>query len=599
MIRLVRQTADHPFAVLTVIALAVAVWLRVAPALGEFPTGDGGLFWVMANELRANGFVPPEATSFNDADIPWMYPPIGLYLAALAGGGLEWFRILPALWALATIPALWLLARALTNERAALVASVAYGLSAAAYVGLVAGGGVTRGPGMVFALLTMWAVVRGHVARAGLLGGLVLLSHPLAAFYAGLGSAVLWATRERSPRMLLAPLITAAFGALWFGPMILRHGPDALFAGAASRSIDLLENAIALLAQSLNPPNLAFTIGAVGVVVAGLRRRWDLLAWFAVTTVGAAVVDRWVVIPLSVLAGLAVDSAMERLPRMRAVAFLAVASVAAVLGVALADAPTVVPAEQRAIMDWARDQTPGDAEFALIGYSFDSGTVDWFPPLSHRRNVTTWQGTEWVADGSSRAAAEEVLACRDADMRPRRRLRRPPARMLWRARQPADRGADPRIPGPHPMMRVRRLGQPIAGGLTIAGLAYIASSGWESPLTRRPFPTTGRCSTRGGFGSPGRAACTTSRGAPTRHMSTRPCSPNCWRPSPSCPGRSSLQVGRQRRSAVCSGCACPGCSPFLASSTTSSEGTSTSFWRRWWCSASGTREPTRSASSPR
>ena len=242
---------------------------------------------------------------------------------------------------------------------------------------------------------------------------MVLLSHPLAALYAGLGSAVLWATREHSPRMLLAPLITVAIGALWFGPMILRHGPDALLAGAMSRSIDPVENAIALVAQSLNPPNLAFTIGAVGVVVAGFRRRWDLLPWFAVTAFGAAVVDRWVVIPLSVLAGLAVDSVVERLPRMRSVALIAVASIVTVLGVALADAPTAVPAEQRALMDWARDQTPGDAEFALIGWSFDSGTVDWFPPLSHRRNVTTWQGTEWVADGSSRREAEDVLACRD------------------------------------------------------------------------------------------------------------------------------------------------------------------------------------------
>ena len=42
-----------------------------------------------------------------------------LYLTALLGGGLEWFRIMPAVFAIATLPALWLLARALTNDRAA------------------------------------------------------------------------------------------------------------------------------------------------------------------------------------------------------------------------------------------------------------------------------------------------------------------------------------------------------------------------------------------------------------------------------------------------------------------------------------------------
>lgn len=48
---------------------------------------------------------------YNAGDIPWVYPPLGIYLAPLLGGGQEWFRILPALFAAATLPAVWLLAR--------------------------------------------------------------------------------------------------------------------------------------------------------------------------------------------------------------------------------------------------------------------------------------------------------------------------------------------------------------------------------------------------------------------------------------------------------------------------------------------------------
>ena len=95
----------------------------------EFPSGDGGLFWVMAADLRSSGFVPPAFTGYNTGDIPWVYPPLGLYLLALVGGGLEWLRILPAVFAIATLPAFWLLARALVSDRAALVALIAYGLS--------------------------------------------------------------------------------------------------------------------------------------------------------------------------------------------------------------------------------------------------------------------------------------------------------------------------------------------------------------------------------------------------------------------------------------------------------------------------------------
>ena len=394
-------------------AVALAVWLRLATLLHDFPTGDGGLFWVMANELNANGFVPPDTTAYNDAGIPWVYPPLGLYLLALLGADLVWLEVLPVLFAVATLPAMWLLARSLIGDRGAVVATIAYGLSAPAYVGLVAGGGVTRGPGVLFAMLTLWAVVCGHPVRAGVLGGLVILCHPIAAFYAGLSAAALWLARGADRRMLVAPVISVAIGAAWFVPMIIRHGVEPFVSGVGSRQIDIVENLVTIAAQALNPPNLAFTIGAVGVVVAAGRRRWDLLAWFALSAVGAAVVDRWVVIPLAVLAGLTVDVAIDLLPRKRSVAVLATASVVAVLGVLLATPPASLSDDERAIASWAATETPDTAEFAVIGYSFDAGMVDWFPALSGRHNVTTWQGTEWLPTGSTRGPATEIADCRE------------------------------------------------------------------------------------------------------------------------------------------------------------------------------------------
>jgi hypothetical protein len=408
------MTAERLLPIGVVAALAVAVGLRLAPLFGDFPTGDGGLFWVMAGELRDNGFAPPMTTGYNHAGIPWVYPPIGLYLAALAGAGLEAFRVLPVLISIATIPAVWLVARPLVGERAALVATIAYGLSSIAYVGLVAGGGVTRGPGVLLGLLTLWAMLRRHAVLAGVLGGLVILAHPIAAFYTGLSAAVLWATRGAKPvRMIYAPFISLLIGAIWFGPMIARHGWEILLAGSGSRSIDLLANLMALIGGAINPPNLAFTIGAVGIVVAASRRRWDLLAWLAVTALGAAVVDRWAVIPLAVLAGLAVDAALDGLPQLRSVALVAVAAAVTFIGVALGDRPESLTGGERDLASWAAEETPEDATFAVIGYRFDAGMVDWFPALSQRHNVTTWQGTEWIADGYTRPQAVEIGSCRE------------------------------------------------------------------------------------------------------------------------------------------------------------------------------------------
>ena len=195
----------------------------------------------MANDLRDNGFLPPDVTTYNTGDIPWVYPPLGIYLVALLGGGLDLFRILPAAWAIATLPAVWLLARALIGDRGALVALVAYGLAAPAYAGVIAGGGVTRGPGLLLAVLTMWAVVRGNVAGAGVLGGLTILLPPDRCLLRGarVGDPVgdpraatrgcSWRSdRARHRRRLVRADDRSATGSTrvrtWFVPMTLRHG---------------------------------------------------------------------------------------------------------------------------------------------------------------------------------------------------------------------------------------------------------------------------------------------------------------------------------------------------------------------------------------
>jgi hypothetical protein len=400
------------------IGAALAIWLRLAPIFADFAFGDGGLFWVMAGDLRDNGFLPPDRTTYNAGDIPWVYPPLGIYLTALLGDGLEWFRFLPALWAIATLPAVWLLARELIGQRGALVAMVAYGLAGPAYHGLIAGGGVTRGPGLLLAVLTMWAVVRGNVVAAGVLGGLTLLTHPIAAFYAVLASATLWATRGMERRMLLAPLIALAVAAVWYVPMILRHGVAPFLAGLGSRELDLPANLVTLVADAVNPPNLAFTVGLVGVVVAAQRRRWDLIAWLAVSVLGVAVVDRWMAVPLAILAGLAVDAALEEPRRLASVALLAIAAVTAVTGVALALPNETLTAEEREIMAWAGAETPPGTSFAVIGYAADRGMVEWFPALSGRENVTAWQGSEWLPTGDRRTEATAWARCRDPECLP-------------------------------------------------------------------------------------------------------------------------------------------------------------------------------------
>ena len=86
---------------------------RALPVLGSgFPLLDGGLFSVMIRDLLANGFVPPAVTSYNGGSIPFIYPPLAIYLGAgLASLGIDVTQILrwvPLGLSVATVPAVYI-----------------------------------------------------------------------------------------------------------------------------------------------------------------------------------------------------------------------------------------------------------------------------------------------------------------------------------------------------------------------------------------------------------------------------------------------------------------------------------------------------------
>ena len=58
-------------------------WYYVPLLLVGFPLNDGGMFLVMIRDLRLNGFALPAFTSYNLSNIPFAYPPLGLYAGAI------------------------------------------------------------------------------------------------------------------------------------------------------------------------------------------------------------------------------------------------------------------------------------------------------------------------------------------------------------------------------------------------------------------------------------------------------------------------------------------------------------------------------------
>jgi len=103
--------------------IAVAAAVRLTHTLREpFPLNDGGLFFAMVRDIQAAGYMLPEYTRYNGGDIPFAYPPLSLYLAALLDpvvpGSLETlFRVLPLAGSVLVVWAFAHLARAMLPGR--------------------------------------------------------------------------------------------------------------------------------------------------------------------------------------------------------------------------------------------------------------------------------------------------------------------------------------------------------------------------------------------------------------------------------------------------------------------------------------------------
>ncbi|MCH8137728.1 MAG: glycosyltransferase family 39 protein, partial [Proteobacteria bacterium] len=137
----------------------------------------------MIEDLRANSYVPPAFSSYNGGEIPFAYPPLGFYLGALLSAlpGIDTLRalqLLPLAASTLTVAAVYPLARRLLrDDRTALLAVLAFALLPRAYNWEVMGGGVTRGVGLLFAVLALSAlydVYARNERRPAPLAGLLL-----------------------------------------------------------------------------------------------------------------------------------------------------------------------------------------------------------------------------------------------------------------------------------------------------------------------------------------------------------------------------------------------------------------------------------------
>ena len=430
-------TARMKWLLLGLVALAGLVVRAIPVALADFPVNDGGLFVAMTRAIQDEGWGLPATLAWNGMDLPFIYPPLGFYLA----GGLEAvfdadlfgiFRWLPLASATLIVPAVFLLGRSLLrSDIGGLVAALAYALAPVSYVWMVQGGGVTRSPGLLLAVLTVWQIVnlvrepnrRGAII-VGLLAGVTALVHPGAAVFTALSGVLIWIFEGRTRPSFLHATAALAFAALVVAPwalvVISRHGLGAI-SGVPSNGPDPLAALLALFAGRVTGLPFLDPLAILGVALALqalLRRQWLLPIWFVFAL---ALSYQYAMIPFGLLVGgLAIDLATLGAARRDSsvtvpagwipvvgtaalAACLIIEGVASALTVLSPGTPVhALSPERRQANEWVAANLEADAIVAVISDSEWSGDPDseWFPLLTGRRSAATVQGSEWLGQAA-------------------------------------------------------------------------------------------------------------------------------------------------------------------------------------------------------
>lgn len=412
---------------LLLLALVLGALARFyAPLTSDFPLMDGGMFFVAAREIGTHSFALPATLPYPTTvpTIPFCYPPLAFYLAALlqlVGVSLETsLRFVPAVFSTACIWAIWNLGRRVFEKlespnAAAGLAALFWALSPLTFASLLAGGGLTRAPGLFFAL---WGVERAiRVWRDGdkralwgvaVLLALALSTHLERARFLALALFVVWAAYDRSPKGL-GRLGMCVGGALllcapWWGVCLARFGIAPFLASYASGSRDWHYASrwntalgaeyfpvvvwFALLGMAINARKIPFLWLWFGVIVLTEVRSGRAFIG-APLSLGAAALFFWK------------GSKSQVSPFARGASATVLILWLAFQSLLGATRAAALPLPERQAMAWCRSNTPTNARFLVVPARdletwFSDWGGEWFPALANRTSPLTVQGSEWL-----------------------------------------------------------------------------------------------------------------------------------------------------------------------------------------------------------
>jgi hypothetical protein len=426
-------------------AILLGVYLRASAVLSShFPLNDGGLFFSMTQDLIDNHFRLPLYTSYNQAQIPYAYPPAAFYLLGFLNQAfkislIDLFRFFPLACNILVLFFIFPIARLiLDSERQALIALYAYAFLWPSYHWLIMGGGVTRAPAQLFGTLAILGTLGYYkLQRKKLWLACAVLSITLCGYFhietawvTAVEMAFLAILFERSRKTLFFLLVNACGGALLLSPYwvyILRSfGANpflaAFFSGYTGQAASIGLVFVPMFTEEKIIQILA-VLSILGIFACIATRCYTpVLLFFLIILVNPRSVHRSAVLPEALLIAVCLDvlvlqgleSAIQK-TRTRlsfqaknssssfpiiAVGILLLYTFLLIALQQMTVAPTPrLTDDQAAALTWIKNNTDEKATFLILptsGSWADDSLSEWFPALTGRRSVLTPQGYEWT-----------------------------------------------------------------------------------------------------------------------------------------------------------------------------------------------------------
>lgn len=425
-------------------ALVLALSQRLAVLDLHFPPGDGGMFAHMVDEIKRAHYLLPKFSSYNLAEIPFTYPPIGFYLAALTTDIFSIstesaLALLPLVWFALSLAALvHLFQRYSVGALATFLGLTPWVLIAPMW--LFYGGGLTRGLGLSFSIFAASYCIEifslGRTQRwpwLSVCATCAALSHPESAFFVLCSvfcfSIFAGVRQGLQPTLLLLGKVSGLAAALflpWFTFVLANHGIDPWIQsagtgiGSGARLLFLTSANLSFLGH----PALTILL-MIGLAVSFFSEKRSLVFWFLL--LGLCISRSFPLAPMvagSLLLSLAVEwlrpqvhgllNATLRLIGSLAI-FLLVVFVSQQQAIVSKDAPYVYndgslgppfrlsDGWQSELRGISKQLQPAE-NLVLISDWSEEGTMwycdwpaEWLPYYAQVRVLNTTQGTEWLS----------------------------------------------------------------------------------------------------------------------------------------------------------------------------------------------------------